>query len=400
MEPKHAGLPSFGLLFQEMILNGGDLKKVLEEKLEDKTVRIAFQRFIAEHPDLVSQSPLLHHAFDHSSQSLAMTSLKIKEIGQDQFRLNPNIQQLEDAIFEQGGIQLPGELNHSQFKHLQSLNEAGLINDNCLISLLSTQDSEGNFLLFYPWEFEDALPWLQTLADTKPDLLVKILSIPNIGGSTLLANNDRAVRPLLQKLADTQPKLLYDLLSIQDVTGNTTLHYLLRLPDPLPWLHTLVNKTPDLVLKLMSITNNDLRNILQENRNMKAGLAFIKDVAKYHLTFASELFYISMLSDKAKDAFHAEALKLMRSIPEGTPIPPKLAAVILSQREKYPNSESERMRLKPALDQFLRSAARDVAAVYASSAITLGLFNERDKIFPYLQTITAKKHQPGISKSK
>ncbi|MEI8366697.1 MAG: hypothetical protein WCF65_09810, partial [Parachlamydiaceae bacterium] len=92
---------------------------------------------------------------------------------------------------------------------------------------------------------------LEKMAESDPDAVIKLLSIPDKGGFAPLDGDATVLLPILEKMAESDPDAVQVILSMQDRLGRTLLYY--HLPKLLPLLTELAKIHPNAVKELLSI---------------------------------------------------------------------------------------------------------------------------------------------------
>lgn len=278
MNVTNGDLPSFGFYFQKILSKGGDSRSIqnkMEKKLEKEKVQIAFQRFVSAHSGFVSNSPLLR---DLALKVEYLQSSPLKPIPEEIQNLEDVIfdeKPLIDAwspahIQYLVSLYTTGLINGDKLSSLFSiqdsngltplsyeanlqevlswLNTLSFNNPVLFVSILSIQDCNKGTPLHH-----HKMAWFlfSVIQHTHPDLVVQLFSIQDLGGNTPLHLHFKEALPVLQTLAITQPDLLSHPLSIYNINSMTPLQYADNFETAFPLLQTLAYKKPDLFVRLL-----------------------------------------------------------------------------------------------------------------------------------------------------
>jgi len=151
---------------------------------------------------------------------------------------------------------------------------------------------DGGFLLHNSDNFKTAIPFLETLEETHPELLKDLLSIQENQGSTLLHNkkNYQQALPLLERLTENHPELLEEILIIKDFyNGNTVFHYF-DFEISLSLFNNLAKKNPELFKRLLSVQNNEGKTPLHNEDILKSFI--LKTLVNTNAVIVNDLFSI------------------------------------------------------------------------------------------------------------
>lgn len=396
------------------IEEGENIERSLEDMLKTTTLRAAFLRFANEHSDLISKSPLMQHAFAYAKEldpngftledssnlqsgALKATQIKVRNLSGNVFE--QNIVNLENQIFKLNRKQLPDDLDISQIEHIFLLHDAGLLKDEMFLEFLSKQNTSEKSPLYKVKIFQAALPQLQTLAEKKPELLVQFLSKQDKDESTILHKEKifLAALPLLQNIARKAPKLLVTLLELKDKFESTPLHGRLDFQAVLPLLQILVQKEPESITHLLFKRN--VRNVSPiHNVPINDHDEFINKLIETNPVLMGDLFLFGQpyYMGSTPELFN-RVLSCIRSLPANTPIPPKLAALMLSRPRDYLAEVDLRERLNNSIKKFLTTTriSKEQKKHYAELALNSNIFEaEEGKFIGYLRFVTGIRRTP------